>query len=172
MSEVFLGNLKGPIGPVGPVGSTGGTGGTGPRGATGSTGGRGATGPTGTAAAAPVFLASVSYKDVDANIGPINNLNQLCCGTIHFSVTVSGTNRLHTFNLKTPVASGRYHVQLATITTRSGGTVNNTSFRTVLNVAHNTSIMTISLDPSSTGGTGMTNPINKASFNFTIMRVS
>lgn len=172
MSEVFLGNLKGPIGPVGPVGSTGGTGGTGPRGATGSTGIQGPIGPKGVDVVAPHFVQTTLYTDSGANINAAISVGQMCYGTITFHVSQSkkhaGSDVV--LDLKTPTATGTYDIQITTVRRYHSGQVSTTYCNTIIGAAQNTTVQSVVLNTSKIGGTGQVNPINRASCNFTMIR--
>ena len=146
MSEVFLGNIRGPIGPIGPQGPVGGTGGPGPRGYTGSSGPRGPEGPKGKDATTPVMYEQVTAVDTYVNIPTgLTVVGQLGFGTAVLRATEQGVNGLITVSLRTPVATGTYDVQVFLTTIAASGETRTSSCTSVLGRAQNTDVVQVQL---------------------------
>lgn len=146
MSEIFLGNIRGPQGPMGPQGPVGGTGGTGPRGLIGSTGPRGPEGPKGKDAPTPVMYAQVIAEDTDANIPDgLAVVGQVGFGTAILKVTESQKGGYVTVYLKTPVDNGTYNVQVFFSTRSVSGQARSGSCMTKLGLAQNSNIFGVML---------------------------
>lgn len=158
MSEVFLGNIRGPQGPTGATGGTGGTGGLGPRGLIGLTGATGPMGPPGKNATTPVWYDKVSAVDTSVNIpNGLTVVGQLGFGTAVLSVTESANGGDVTVYLKTPVANGTYNVQVS-------------GYVTVLGVAQNSNVFGVTLNKS-TNPYGP-NPTRSRVITYTIMKTA
>jgi len=113
MSEVFLGNIRGPQGPTGPQGPVGGTGGPGPRGYTGLQGPEGPEGPPGKDATTPVMFEQVSAVDNSVNIpNGLTVVGQLGFGTATLRATEHVNGGSITVYLKTPTDTGTYDIQV------------------------------------------------------------
>lgn len=146
MSEIFLGNIRGPQGPMGPQGPVGGTGGTGPRGLIGSTGPRGPEGPKGKDAPTPVMYPQVIAENTDANIPDgLAVVGQVGFGTAILKVTEKTNGEYVTVYLKTPVANGTYDVQVFLSTVAASGQARTCRCVTKLGLAQNSNIFGVQL---------------------------
>ena len=171
MSEIFLGNIRGPRGPIGPTGATGGTGGTGPRGLIGSTGPRGPEGPPGKNATTPLMFGQVTAVDTDANIPPgLAVVGQLGFGTAVLRAEEVQGGKSITIYLKTPVDNGTYDVQVffsvrsATGVTRTGSCV------TRLGLAQNSNIFGVTLSKAPAQLQYGVDPVRFCDITYTIMK--
>ncbi len=146
MSEVFLGNIRGPRGPIGPTGATGGTGGTGPRGLTGYTGPQGPEGPRGKDATTPVMYNQVTAVDTYVNIPDgLTVVGQLGFGTAVLSAAeVAGGGSVAVY-LRTPTNDGTYDVQLFFSVRSATGVARTGSCVTRLGLAQDSNIFGVTL---------------------------
>lgn len=171
MSEVFLGNIRGPTGPIGPVGPVGGTGGTGSRGSTGSTGPRGATGPQGKNATTPLMFAQVEAVDSYVNIpNGLTEVGQLGFGTaVLRAASVQGGRSVDVF-LRSPVDTGTYDVQVFLSTKAASGDIRNCRCDSILNAAQNTNIVRVQLSKALSNLEYGVNPTESCILTYTIMK--
>lgn len=146
MSEVFLGNIRGPQGPQGPQGPVGGTGGPGPRGYQGIQGIQGPEGPRGKDAPTPVMYNQVTAVDTYINIpNGLTVVGQLGFGTAVLSAIEEVNGGYTNVSLRTPVATGTYDVQLFLTTRSVSGEARTCRCETRLGVAQNSNIITVEL---------------------------
>jgi len=146
MTEVFLGNIRGPIGPVGATGGTGGTGGPGPRGYTGVQGPIGPEGPKGKDATTPVMFNKVSAVDTYVNIPDgLTVVGQLGFGTAVLSAAAVENGGSVTVYLRTPVATGTYDIQVFLSTKSASGEVRTSECQSVIGAAQNSNIVSVQL---------------------------
>ena len=176
MSEVLLGNIRGPQGPQGPQGPVGGTGGLGPRGYTGVQGPQGPEGPRGKDATTPVMYAQVTAVDTDANIpNGLNVVGQLGFGTAVLRAeakTKGHETKGHeyvTVYLKTPVDTGTYDVQVFLATVAASGEARTCRCETKLSLAQNSNIVGAQLSKDATSEYG-TDPTRFCYITYTIMK--
>lgn len=149
MSEVFLGNIRGPQGPTGPQGPVGGTGGPGPQGYTGARGATGPEGPKGKDATMPLMYNKVSAVDTSVNIPDgLTVVGQLGFGTAELSATVAENGGSVTVSLRTPVATGTYDVQVFLSTKSASGATRRSECTSVLNAAQNSNVVSVELSKS------------------------
>lgn len=171
MNEVFLGNIRGPIGPIGPIGPVGGTGGTGPRGYTGSTGPKGPEGPKGKDATIPVMYAQVSAVDTYVNIpNGLTVVGQLGFGTATLSAKAVTNGQSVNVYLRTPVATGKYDIQLFLSTESAAGVVRTCRCSSILGATQNTNIVEVQLSKAEANTQYHIDPTRSCSITYTIMK--
>lgn len=149
MSEVFLGNIRGPMGPMGPQGPVGGTGGPGPRGYTGAQGPRGPEGPKGKDATTPVMFNQVSAVNGYVNIpNGLTVVGQLGFGTAVLSATVQENGGSAIVSLRTPTATGTYDIQVFLSTRSASGVTRKSECTSLLDRAQNSNVVVVELSRS------------------------
>ncbi len=171
MSEVFLGNIRGPMGPIGPQGPVGGTGGPGPRGYQGIQGIQGPEGPRGKDATTPVMFAQVTAVDTYVNIPDgLAVVGQLGFGTAVLSATEQAGNGSITVSLRTPVATGTYDVQVFLSTRSASGETRTSSCTSVLGRAQNSNIVSVVLSKATAALQYGNDPTKSCVITYTIMK--
>lgn len=152
MSEVFLGNIRGPQGPMGPQGPIGGTGGPGPQGYTGSPGPRGPEGPRGKDAPTPVMYNKVTAVNNYVNIpNGLAVVGQLGFGTAELKVTVKEGGGSVFVYLRTPTDTGIYDVQVFLSTISNSGVVRKCRCDSILNATQNSNVVQVQLSREPVG---------------------
>ena len=173
MSEVFLGNIRGPQGPMGPQGLVGGTGGPGPRGYTGATGDRGPEGPRGKDATTPVMYAQVTAIDTYVNIPDgLTVVGQLGFGTAVLRASAQANTGSITVSLRTPVATGTYDVQVFLTTIAASGETRTSRCTSVLGRAQNTDVVSVQLSKATAALEYGWDPTRSCVITYTIMKTS
>lgn len=171
MSEVFLGNIRGPIGPVGATGGTGGTGGLGPRGYTGVQGPIGPEGPKGKDATTPVMYNHVTAVDTYVNIPDgLAVVGQLGFGTATLRAAAAQSGGTVTVYLRTPVTTGTYDIQVFLSTISSSGGVRTSSCASILGIAQNTNIVSAQLSKAPAQMQYGFDPTRSCIITYTIMK--
>jgi len=173
MSEVFLGNIRGPQGPMGPQGLVGGTGGPGPRGYTGASGARGPEGPRGKDATTPVMYEQVTAVDNYVNIpNGLTVVGQLGFGTAVLSAAEQMNGGFVTVSLRTPVATGTYDIQVFLTTRSASGEVRTRRCSSVLGRAQNTNIISVQLSKDLAELQYGSDPTRSCDITYTIMKTN
>lgn len=171
MSEVFLGNIRGPTGPTGPQGPVGGTGGPGPRGYTGIQGPRGPEGPRGKDAPTPVMFTQVTATDTYVNIPDgLAVVGQLGFGTAVLSASARGVKEFITVSLRTPVATGTYDIQVFLTTRSASGISRKSRCGSILNAAQDSNIITVQLSKEISALAYGADPTRSCVITYTIMK--
>ncbi len=149
MSEVFLGNIRGPQGPMGPQGPVGGTGGPGPQGYTGPRGATGPEGPPGKDATMPLMFNKVSAVDGYVNIpNGLTVVGQLGFGTAVLSATVQQNGGSVVVSLRTPTAAGTYDIQVFLTTRSASGATRRSECTSLLGRAQDSNVVSVELSRS------------------------
>jgi len=170
MSEVFLGNIRGPQGPMGPQGPVGGTGGPGPRGYTGPQGPQGPEGPPGKNATTPLMFGQVTAVDTYVNIpNGLTVVGQLGFGTAVLRAEEVQGGRTVTVYLRTPTDAGTYNVQVFLSTVAASGETRTSRCSSILNAAQNSNIVSVALSKSPGNQYGF-DPTNSCVITYTIMK--
>lgn len=171
MTEVFLGNIRGPEGPRGATGGTGGTGGLGPIGYTGLRGATGPEGPKGKDATTPVMYNHVSAYDTYVDIPDgLTVVGQLGFGTATLNaVEVSGGGSVHVY-LRTPAAVGTYDIQLSRSMRRNSGQVQTCQVSSILGAAQSQIIVDALLSKAPANTQYSIDPIRSCVITYTIMK--
>ena len=171
MSEVFLGNIRGPIGPIGPQGPVGGTGGPGPRGYQGIQGPKGPEGPKGKDAPTPVMYNKVTAVNNYVNIpNGLTVVGQLGFGTAELKVTVEEGGGNVDVSLRTPVATGTYDIQVFLSTISASGIARKSRCDAILNAAQNSNIITVQLSKEPANQQYNFDPTRSCVITYTIMK--
>ena len=171
MSEVFLGNIRGPQGPMGPQGLIGGTGGLGPQGPMGPRGATGPEGPRGKDAATPVMFAKVTAVDTYVNIpNGLTVVGQLGFGTAELKVTVKEGGGNVDVSLRTPVDTGTYDIQVFLSTISASGIARKSRCDVILKAAQNTNIITVQLSKEPADQQYNFDPTRSCVITYTIMK--
>ncbi len=171
MSEVFLGNIRGPQGPMGPQGPIGGTGGPGPQGYQGIQGIPGPEGPRGRDAPTPVMFAQVTAVDTYVNIPDgLTVVGQLGFGSaiLRASAHVNGGDV--TVYLRTPVATGTYNIQVFLSTVAASGETRTSRCSSILNAAQNTNVVSVELSKKVAALEYGADPTKSCVITYTIMK--
>jgi len=173
MSEVFIGNIRGPRGPMGPQGLVGGTGGSGPRGIQGIQGIQGPPGPPGKDATTPVMFNQVAAVDTYVNIPDgLTIVGQLGFGTAVLKATPHVNGGTVIVSLRTPVATGTYDVQVfLTILTASGITRSGTCVSR-LGYTQDSNVIGVQLSkiPAQLQYNPLVDPVRSCIITYTIMK--
>ena len=173
MSEVFLGNIRGPQGPMGPQGPVGGTGGPGPQGYTGPQGPQGPEGPPGKNATTPLMFGQVTAVDTYVNIpNGLTVVGQLGFGTAVLRAEEVQGGKSITIYLKTPVDNGTYDVQVFFSVRSAAGVTRTGSCVTRLGLAQNSNIfgVTLSKAPAQLEYNPLADPVRFCDITYTIMK--
>lgn len=171
MSEVFLGNIRGPQGPIGPQGPVGGTGGIGPRGYTGATGARGPEGPRGKDATTPVMFNQVSVVNNSVNIpNGLAVVGQLGFGTATLRATEQENGGSITVYLKTPTDTGTYDIQVFLSVKAHSGETRSGSCVSRLGRAQNTNVIGVVLSKYPARLEYYFDPVRSCDITYTIMK--
>jgi len=171
MSEVFLGNIRGPQGPMGPQGPVGGTGGTGPRGLTGYTGPRGPEGPPGKNATTPLMFGQVTAVDTYVNIpNGLTVVGQLGFGTAVLRAEEVQGGRTVTVYLRTPTDAGTYDVQVFLTTRAVSGETRTCRCDSVLGRAQDSNVITVELSKAPAALQYGADPTRFCDITYTIMK--
>lgn len=171
MSEVFLGNIRGPQGPQGPQGPVGGTGGPGPRGYQGIQGIQGPEGPRGKDAPTPVMYNQVSAVDTYVNIpNGLTVVGQLGFGTAELRAAEQMNGGNVTVSLRTPVATGTYDIQVFLTTKSASGETRTSRCSSILNAAQNSNIVSVQLSKALAQQQYGFDPTRSCVITYTIMK--
>lgn len=171
MSEVFLGNIRGPMGPMGPQGPVGGTGGPGPRGLQGLQGIQGPEGPRGKDAPTPVMYNKVTAVDTYVNIpNGLTVVGQLGFGTAELRASVVENGGNVDVSLRTPVATGTYDVQVFLSTVAASGETRTSSCTSVLGRAQNSNVVSVQLSKAPANQQYNADPTRSCVITYTIMK--
>jgi len=171
MSEVFLGNIRGPQGPQGPQGPVGGTGGPGPRGYQGIQGIQGPEGPRGKDAPTPVMFNQVTAVDTYVNIpNGLTVVGQLGFGTAVLSAAVKVNGGSVIVSLRTPVDTGIYDVQVFLSVLSDSGAVRRGACTSILGRAQDSNVVSVQLSKSPAQEFYHFDPTRSCIITYTIMK--
>lgn len=171
MSEVFIGNIRGPQGPMGPQGPVGGTGGPGPQGYTGAPGPRGPEGPPGKDATTPVMYNQVTAVDTYVNIpNGLTVVGQLGFGTAILKAAEHANGGSVLVSLRTPTATGTYDIQVFLSTKSATGVVRTSACTSVLGRAQDSNVVSAQLSKSPAQLHYGVDPTRECVITYTIMK--